>query len=148
MGLDLFPKDMSDELKGLAEKTSSSCAEKRFGTPGKADAAKIEAGQHFDNFKEKSEGLLSSASCDNIKDIFWREAWYTANTRKRYNSDANRDETAVKQHGVNLIQGEEVSQAFATNLINMGWSAAWYTANTAVGYDDDAVRDSANLALY
>lgn len=69
MGLDLFPKDMSDELKGLAEKTSSSCAEKRFGTPGKADAAKIEAEQHFDNFKEKSEGLLSSASCDNIKDI-------------------------------------------------------------------------------
>ena len=54
----------------------------------------------------------------------------------------------MKQHGVNLIQGEEVSKAFATNLISMGWSAAWYTANTTVGYDDDAVRDSANLALY
>ena len=148
MGLDLFPKDMADELKGLAEKASSSCAQERFGTPGKAAASKIEAGQHFDNFKEKAKSLLSSASCDNIQDIFWREAWHTANTRKGYKSDANKDEAAVKQHGKNLIQGGEVSKALATNLINMGWAAAWYAANTAVGYHDDAVRDSANLALY
>lgn len=148
MGLDLFPKDIADELKGLAEKASFSCAEERFGSQGKADAAKIEAGQHFDNFKEKSEGLLLKASCDDISGIFWYEAWYTANTRKGYKSDANRDKATVEQHGKNLIQRGEVSEALATNLIEMGWAAAWYAANTAVGYDDDAVRDSANLALY
>ena len=148
MALNLFPSDVAEELKAYAEKSSLHCAEARFGSKGKADAAKIEAEQHFDYFKEKSETLLSEESCEDIKTILWYEAWYTANTRKGYHGDAAKAKERVREYCQKLVKGGQVSKELAKNVAEMGWGAAWYAANTIVGYKDDAVRDKANLAMY
>ena len=140
--------DVAEELKSYAEKASSHCAKVRFGKKGEADADEIEAEQHYDHFKERSKGLLSDKSCENIKWMLWREAWYTANTRKGYKDDAKKDKEAVKQHYQRVIEEGEVSTALLTNVREMGWAAAWFAANTIVGYHDDAVRDKANLVAY
>lgn len=148
MALNIFPIDVADEIKSYAEKASSNCAKERFGSKGEADAAQIEAEQHYDQFKEKSEGLLSNQSRENIKLMLWREAWYTANTRKGYDGDANNDKQAIEEHYQRVISAGEVSTTLLTNVKEMGWGAAWFAANTSVGYDDDAVRDKANLEAY
>ena len=92
---------------------------------GEADAAKIDADQHYDRFQETSEGLLSHNSCENIKWVLWRTAWYAPNTR-------------IGDYG-------EVSETLLTNVKKMGWDAAWFATNTIVGYHDDAMRDKANV---
>lgn len=148
MALNLFPSDVADELKTYAEKASLHCAKVRFGSKGEADAARIEAEQHFEYFKEKSESLLSEKSCNDIKWMLWYAAWYTANTRKGYHGNAAKDKERVDEHYHMVMKGREVSKALATNVKEMGWAAAWYAANTIVGYNDDAVRDQANLAVY
>ncbi|KAJ7370461.1 hypothetical protein OS493_032025 [Desmophyllum pertusum] len=137
--------DVADELKSYAEKASSCCSKVRFGRKGEADAAKIEADQHYDNFKDKSKGLLTDKSYTNIKLMLWRAAWYAANTRIGYDDDAENDLKSVKEHYYNLINEGEVSETLAKNVRKMGSSAAWFAANTIVGYKDDAVRDKANL---
>ena len=148
MALNVFPNDAADELREYAEKASWHCAEVRFGTKGKADAAKIEAEQHFDSFKEKLDGILTGKSCNDLKWMLWNCAWNTANTRKGYDGDASKDKERVKEHYQNVVKGGEVSERLATNVREMGWGAAWYAANTIVGYKDDAVRDKANLEVY
>lgn len=148
MALNIFPSDVANELKSYAETASSHCAKARFGKKGEADAAKIKAEQHYDNFKEKSEGLLSDTSCENIKWMLWRAAWYTANTRKGYKGDAEKDKQGVEDQYQKVIQKREVSETLMTNVKEMGWGAAWFAANTIVGYKDDAVRDKANFDVH
>ena len=148
MALNVLPSDVAGELKAYAEWSSVHCAEAHFGSKGKADAAKIEAEQHFDHFKEKSETLLSEESCEDIKKILWYEAWYTSNTTKGHRGDAAKDKERVREHCQKLVKGGEVSKELAKNVAEMGWGAAWYAANTIVGNKDDAVRDKGNLEMY
>ncbi|KAJ7370460.1 hypothetical protein OS493_032024 [Desmophyllum pertusum] len=145
MALNIFPSDVADELKSYAEKASSFCAKVRFGKEGEADAAKIEADQHYDNFKDKSKGLLTDKSYKNIKVMLLRTAWYAANTRKGCKDEAENDKKSVKEHYYNLIKEGEVSETLATNVREMGSSAARFTVDTIVGNKDQAVRDKANL---
>ena len=148
MALNIFPNDVAEELKAYAEKFSKHCTEELFGSKGEADAAKIEAEQIFDHFKEKSESLLSEKSCEDIKMILSSEASCTANAMNGNLIVAAREKERVKEHCQKLVEGGEVSKELAKNVAEMGWGAAWYAAHTIVGDKDDAVRDKANLAMY
>ena len=145
MALVVFPSDVAHELKSYAEKASSHCAKVRFGKKGEADAAKIDADQHYDRFQEKSEGLLSHNSCENIKWVLWRTAWYAPNTRIGDYGAAEQDKQSVEEHCKEVIKEGEVSETLLTNVKKMGWDATWFATNTIVGYHDDAMRDKANV---
>ena len=148
MALNIFPSDVAKELKKYATKFSKHCTEELFGSKGEADAAKIEAEQHFDHFKEISESLLSEESCEEIKMILSSEAWCTAHTMNGNEILAAIEKERVKEHCQKLVEGGEVSKELAKNVAEMGWGVAWYAAHTIVGDKDDAVRDKANLAMY
>ena len=145
MSINILPKDIADELKACAEKASWHCARLRMGKKGAADAEKIDMGKHFKIFKQKSEGLLSERSCDEIKGMFWYAAWHTANTRVGYKSDAKRDKIQMEEHFEKLVSAGDVQKSLATDIKWLGWNCAWYAANKMKGYEDDTVRDKANV---
>ena len=145
MALNVFPSDVAEELKSYAEKASSHYAKLCFGKKGEAEAAKIEADQHYDHFKKKSEELLSDISRENIKRMLWRAACYAANTRIGNEDEANSDKQNVEEHYQKVIEEGEVSEALLTNVKKMGWDAGWFATNTILGWHDHAVRDKANV---
>ena len=89
------------------------------------------------------KGFLSAETCDDIKSMFWYQAWRTANERKGYRSDAARDIKTVEEKYQKIVQRGELAKGLASNVHSMGWNIAWYCANTLYGYDDDAKRDKA-----
>lgn len=143
MALKVLPNDVAEEMKECALRGSWHCAKVRKGKRGDADAEKVAFEHHADAFKKKSEGLLSTTTCDEIKSMFWFAAWHTANTRKGYNSDASRDKRDMETHYQNVLKTGDVTEQLATDMKWMGWNTAWYAANTIVGYHDDAKRDKA-----
>ena len=125
MALDVLPSDVAHELKSYAEKVSSHCAKVHFGKKGEADAANIEADQHYDHFQEKSEGLFSHSSCENIKWVLWRTALSASKTRIGDDGAAEQDKQSVEEHCKEVIKEGEVSETLLTNVTKMGWDAAW-----------------------
>ena len=157
--LKILPLDAAKELKEYAEKAAWHCSKMRLGDRGDADADKIEAKNHFDSFKEKCMGLLSSKSCEYIRSMLWSTAWYAANKtkskrcwlltkRNQYKEDASSDKMGVREMYENVINGGEINETLATNVRELGRNAAQLAAHTIVGRHDDAKRDQANLDSY
>ena len=140
--MDIIPADAAEALK-CAIAAGNSTANERFGSKGEADAEKVHFNQHADSFKKKMKGFLSAETCDDIKPMFWYQAWRTANERKGYRSDAASDIKTVEEKFQKIVQSGELAKRLASNVHSIGWNIAWYCANTLYGYDDDAKRDKA-----
>ncbi len=141
--MDILPYDIAEDMKECCLKASSSTANERLGSRGSARADKVQFEDLAQSFEKKSDQLLSSNVCGNIKEMFWKAAWHTANTRKNYNSDAERDKREMEEAYQHIIKAGEVSTQLADNLKWMGWNAAWFCANTLCNYTEDAKEDEA-----
>ena len=141
--MDIIPADAAEDLKKCTIAAGNSTANERFGSQGEADAEKVHWNQYADSFKKKVNGFLSADTCNDLKSMFWYQAWRTANERKGYKSDAASDIKTVEEKYQKIVQRGELSKGLASNVHSMGWNIAWYCANTLYGYDDDAKRDKA-----
>ena len=157
--LEIFPPHAADELKAYAERQSLHSAKMRLGNRAEADADKTKAKDHYDAFQEKCKGLLSDKSCQHIRRMLLKAAWYTANTEKskqcwlrterdRYRSDAHSDKSGMYAKYQDIIKTGEISENLATNLKEMGCHVARHATNTLAGHDDDAIRDQANVEAF
>lgn len=142
--MNIFSVDVAEEIKECALAAGRSTAEERFGKKGEAAAQKVYWGERAEKFKKMMDGMLSADVCQDIKMMFWYQAWRTANERKGYKSDASNDIKKVKELHDKIHNSRELTDTLSSNLHSMGWNIAWYTANTKYGYKDDATRDKAN----
>lgn len=97
----------------------------------------------------KSEGILSGQTVENIKWMFFNQAWYTANDRAGYRWEFSRnnqnlkwtfyrdkwgDKRRAETHLQNLKNIGEVTTGLADNLRRLGIMAAWYWQNKIKNY--------------
>ena len=139
--MNILPVDVAEEMKECALSAGHSTANERFGTQQEADVQKIHWNEHAENFKKHSVGLLSAETCDDIKSMFWFQAWRTANERKGY--DYQSDIKTVDKKFQSILNRGDMSHELASSVKGMGWYVAWYCANKLYGYDDDAKTDKA-----
>ena len=142
-----FPSEAAEELKKCALSAGHSTAEERFGTYERAAAYKSDWNRAADAFRGKMGRSLSEGACQDLKMMFWYQAWRTANERKGYLSDVERDKRDVERYYSSLLGRRELSPSLAETVKSMGQNIAWYTANTIYGYTSDATRDRANYEM-
>lgn len=140
MALKVFPKDVADEIKKIAEKATFSCAEVKMGSQGRADVNSTQMKDHLHNLKQIAQDLISDHTCNNIQEMFSYSGWHTANTRVGNDSDAARDKTQVEDFYQQIIKSGELDKTLAENVKSLGWNCAWYAANSL-----KAIRDKANI---
>lgn len=155
--LDVFPKDMADELKAFAEKLGEFSARCIFGKRGKAGTAaavRVNADMHFSNFMEKCEGLLSETTCLAIRSMLWNVAWYAANIKKvdvcclpgaKYQLNADDHQQQVDDFFHKIVSRQEITEMLTTHVKEMGSAAAWLAVNNMVGRNDKVVQYKAIL---
>ncbi len=128
--LKILPVDVAEDMKACAAAAGKSTANQRGGSQGEADAQKAHWGEHAEHFTKKAKMLLSKEICDDIKQMFWYQAWRIANERKRYWSDAESDTKKVQEIYESIKSRGEMDDALVDNIQGMGWNSAWFEANT------------------
>ncbi len=116
-------------------------ANERFGSSAESKEKKVEFEAKAAEFKARSKNILSDEVCDDIKLMFWNASWATANERKGYKDDAEKDKRGMEEHYENIIDSNEVQMALADNIKWKGWNGSWHATNKLCGYTDDSRAD-------
>ena len=146
--MNLLPPEIAEAIKESAWQAAVSVSNERFGKTSTAKEAKAKWQNSAQAMKKAGEKVISPETCEDLKNMFWRSAWHTSNTRKGYDSDAKKDIGIVEECYDKICKRNEFSGSLASNLKDLGLTAGWYWAHNLKG-DDEAGADKAKFeAVY
>merc|ERR1712002_1035125 len=104
----------------------------------------------MDSIKVFAKEIINPDTMQNVQNMMYYMAWYTANSKVGYWNDAGNDMNNVDYHGQLIIDSGDMTSGLVDNLKWMFHDAGWYIQNTRwlyPGASDDWNKMMANYDL-
>jgi len=152
--LDHLTADVASKLKQAALDCGWYTACQRYAWPIYESESNTYLGKcqgDFDELNWFAEEIVSPATMENVRSMFYYMAWYTANSKVGYFNDANNDMDKVNQYRQYIIDSGEMTTELVDNMKWMAHDAGWYQQNVRwlywPGADSDEEKMNANYDL-